>query len=457
MNIRNKLTIIFTLIVALLLFAFNLSIFYISQSYIKKDFYGQLKDRALIVATIFLQQDEKSASYINSFRKKYLSTLPEEIIRAYNYKNEPVFIDSTDRMAFQYPLINKVRQKEEYAFQQGNKQGFGIFYRDNQGDFVIIASATDQSGIKNLNQLRKALIVGFLVSIIVVFISGRYFTRIMLQPIASIIRQATNISETNLHLRLHEGNKKDELATLSATINRMLQRLENAFEMQKSFVHNSSHELRTPLTAIIGNIDVILSKERTNQEYRVALNEIMLEAEKLHKLINGLLGLAQSSADVSNLKRKEIRIDELLFELKDKMRAKYPSCELELIFPSMPEDSSLLTIRGDEVLLETAMLNLLDNACKFSDCRNVKVYLFPDDQEITVQIHDSGIGIAENEIPHITETLYRASNALPYTGSGLGLALTEKIIQLHKGKMRFSSVLNQGTQVTISFPLKFNS
>ncbi|HXL58307.1 MAG TPA: HAMP domain-containing sensor histidine kinase [Chitinophagaceae bacterium] len=452
MKIKNKLTLIFTLIIAVILICLNLYIYILSSSFTKNNFYNQLKDRAIVTATVFLEADEESSAIIKSFQKKYLSTLPNEIIRIYTEQNKPAFINSSDTISFDNSFINAVRKKKEYREEKGDRQTLGIYYQDNQGNFVIIASAVDETGIRNLYQLQKVLLIGFLLSIVVVFFAGRYFTKLMFKPISDIALQANKISETNLHLRLNEGNKKDELAELSVTINRMLHRLENAFELQKNFVANASHELRTPLTSIIGNIDVTLSKVRTIEEYEAVLASIMEEAEKLHKVTDGLLNLTQSNVDFSNLRKEDIRLDELLIEIKDEMHVKRPGSNVEIIFREMPDTPFSLIIPGDRNLLETAILNIIDNACKFSNNKKVVAALLLPENNITIKISDSGIGIAENELPHVTETFYRANNARTYSGSGIGLALADKIIKLHGGKFTITSELNKGTEVSVSFP-----
>src|SRR6266496_560155 len=452
MKIKNKLTLIFTLIIAIILLCLNLYIYILSSSFTRNNFYNQLKDRAIVTATVFLEADEESSAIIQSFQKKYLRSLPDEIIRIYTEKNKPAFIDSSDTISFDNSLINAVRKSKEYREENGDRQTLGIYYQDNQGNFVIIASAVDETGIRNLYQLQKVLLIGFLLSIVVVFFAGRYFTKLMFKPVTDIASQANKISETNLHLRLDEGNKKDELAELSVTINRMLHRLENAFELQKNFVSNASHELRNPLTSIIGNIEVTLTKARTAKEYEAVLNSILEEAEKLQKVTNGLLNLAQSNLDFSNLHKEEIRLDELLIEIKDEIHIKRLGSSVEIIFPEMPENPSALTISGDKNLLETAILNIMDNGCKFSDNKKVIAALLLQENNITIKISDSGIGITENELPHITETFYRTDNARTYSGSGIGLALADKIIKLHGGKLTITSKLNKGTEVTASFP-----
>jgi signal transduction histidine kinase len=454
MKIKNKLTLIFTLIITLILLCLNLYIYFQSGSYAKNDFYDKLKDRAIITATIFLENDEENAATIRTFQKKFLHSLPKEIIRVYNKKDEPVFVDSTDIFAFRESIINAVRNSADgtYEYEDNGRQAVGILYKDNQGDFVVIASAVDEIGANNLDRLKRVLLLGFAASIIVVFFTGRYFTKLMLSPVASISGQAKLITETNLHLRLDEGNKKDELAKLSVIINRMLERLEYAFDLQKSFVSNASHELRTPLTSIIGNIDVALSRERTNEEYKTVLEDVMKEAEKLHELTNGLLKLAQSNIDTSHLKKENIRLDELLFELKDEMQVKRAGCEIQVEFTSMPEDPAEISLSGSKNLIEIALLNVLDNACKFSPGKKVMLSLFPAKDSISIEIADEGIGISAEELPHVMETFYRANNARSFTGTGIGLALTQKIIELYGGKISLSSEINNGTKVFISFP-----
>ncbi len=455
MKIKNKLTIVFTIIISVILVCLNLYIYFILRTLTVNNFFNQLKDRAIITATVFLEADEQSSTILNLFQNKYLKTLPGEIIRVYDENNHPSFIDSSNTFTFDEKLINEIRAKKELHLEKERRQIVGIYYQDNQGNFVIIASGIDETGLKNLIQLKKVLLIGFAISIIVVFYSGRYFTSLMLKPISIISAQTKKISETNLHLRLNEGNKKDELAELSITINKMLQRLESAFELQKNFVANASHELRTPLTSIIGNIEVTLTKERTLEEHKTVLASIMEEAEKLHNLTNGLLNLAQSNFDFANLRKEEIRLDELLIELKDEMLTKRKGSIVNIVLNEMPENSASLTILGDQNLLHIAMLNIIDNACKFSNSKAVIASLVIEKENIIIKISDSGIGIDQSELPFVTETFYRAYNARSYTGSGIGLSLADKIIKLHEGRLSIVSELNKGTLVSIIFPKTF--
>jgi signal transduction histidine kinase len=254
-----------------------------------------------------------------------------------------------------------------------------------------------------------------------------------------------------MNLKLDEGNKKDELAELAMTFNRMLARIKNAFELQQNFVTNASHELRTPLTSIIGNIEVSLSRERSSEEYKMILKTVLEEAEQLHKLSDGLLNIAQASFDINNLKMDFIRIDELLEEVIDIVHNQMLESKMVLDFKNMPDSSDDLLIKGNKNLLMIAFENLFENANKFSDNKNVKISLIYNPVTILITVSDSGIGIPEKDISNVLQTFFRSENARSFNGSGVGLTLSQKIFLLHNGMLSIQSQEGKGTIVSVMF------
>jgi signal transduction histidine kinase len=229
----------------------------------------------------------------------------------------------------------------------------------------------------------------------------------------------------------------------------MLERLENAFELQQNFVASASHELRTPLTSIIGNIEVLLSRQRNSEEYKIVLQTVLEEAERLHKLSDGLLNIAQASSDINNIKMEYIRIDELLEESKNAVQNQMSESKMDLYFENMPVNSDDLLIKGNKNLLLIAFENLFENANKFSENRNIKINLINSPEAITVVISDTGIGIPEKDLSNIYQTFFRAENARSFSGSGVGLSLCQKIILQHKGNLSIKSELGKGTVVSV--------
>ena len=233
----------------------------------------------------------------------------------------------------------------------------------------------------------------------------------------------------------------------------MLERIERSFELQQNFVANASHELRTPLTSIIGNIEVSLSRQRTTDEYKAILKTILEEAERLHKLSDGLLNIAQASVDINSIKLEYIRIDELLEESKNVVQNQMPESKMELSFVNMPSDSDNLLISGNKNLLMIAFENIFENANKFSDNKDVKIELVYSPEKVLINVSDTGIGIPDKDLLNVVQTFYRAENARQFSGSGVGLSLSQKIFLLHKGNLSIQTELGKGTVVTIMLKL----
>jgi signal transduction histidine kinase len=405
--------------------------------------------RTYAAANVYLEEDEVSNKVFQGFQKILLEKLPGETIRVFDSLNHPVFIMDSLPSAFQVPLIEKTRKEKTYKSKHNGTYTYGIFYPDNQGDFVILASAPDTIGDTKLQQLGNGLLISFFFCIFILFFIGRFFTMKMLKPINEIINHVNKITDSNLNLRLSEGNGKDELAELSITFNNMLERLENAFELQQNFVASASHELRTPLTSIIGNIEVLLSRERNTYEYKIVLETVLEEAERLHKLSDGLLNIAQASSDINNIKMEDIRIDELLEESKNTVQNQMSESKMELYFENMPSNHNDLLIKGNRNLLSIAFENLFENANKFSGNKNVRINLINFPESINVTISDMGIGIPEKDLHNLFQTFFRAQNARSFSGSGVGLSLCQKIFLLHNGTLSIKSDLGKGTMVTV--------
>ena len=449
MKIKTKLSLLFTFVIALLLIALNLYIYSISKSYASSDFFYKLRERTYAAANVFLEEDEVSNKIFKEFQTKLFEKLPGESIRIYDLNNHPAFIIDSMQSSFPVSVIEITRKEKFYKSKFNGIYTFGIFYPDNQGDFVILASAMDQTGDAKLSHLKNVLIIGFLLSIFILYFIGRFFTSKMLKPINEIINHVNNITDTNLNLRLSEGNGKDELAELAITFNNMLERLEKAFDLQQKFVASASHELRTPLTSIIGNIEVSLSRERMADEYKKDLKTVLEEAERLHTLSDGLLNIALASSDINNINMEFIRIDELLEDSKNIVQTQMPESNMDLCFENMPADSDDLLIRGNKNLLTLAFKNLFENANKFSENKNIKIILVYKPESIIVTISDSGIGIPEKDLNNIFQTFYRAENARTFSGSGVGLALSQKVFLLHNGNLSIQSELGKGTNVSV--------
>lgn len=235
----------------------------------------------------------------------------------------------------------------------------------------------------------------------------------------------------------------------------MLDRIETAFKMQKSFVSNASHELRTPLASITSQIEVVLMKDRPESEYKEVLSSLLEDARGLTNLSNNLLEIARSEQEIGTMQIQEVRLDELLIQTQLEFLTINPSLNIDIdIIDNTNDDNLDLAVTGNENLLKLIFVNLIDNACKFSDNKPVKVILDYRKDNVKLSFHDQGIGIAPEDIPNILEPFYRAANAQNKKGHGIGLSLISKIVNLHHGSIEIDSKLGTGTVFEVILPYK---
>jgi signal transduction histidine kinase len=232
-----------------------------------------------------------------------------------------------------------------------------------------------------------------------------------------------------------------------------LNRIEIAFETNKNFISNASHEFGTPLTAIIGEADVALLKDRTPEEYKEALQKILKQSERLNKISQSLLFLAQIGYKENKLNFSILRTDELILQANEIMNQLIPNNNIKIDFDLLPENHKKLKIMGNKELLMLAFTNIITNACKYSSNRPVSISLASTNNEIVMLCKDQGIGIPESELPFIYDPFFRASNAAAYDGYGIGLPLTLNIIKIHKGELSITSVLHKGVTVQVKLPI----
>jgi signal transduction histidine kinase len=453
MNIKTRLAVRFTGIVAVILTVFSFSLFYFSANYRQDQFYSRLEDRAHSTARLLFALKKEN---IDLFKiGKSSDIYPDRDIFVYDESGRIISTNDKSSPVEQY-VFEKLKKEGEIRFKNGDKEGVGFRFKSDDKNYYYIVSAYDTYGLKKLYFLKFSLIVGWLFSIIITAIASWFYADNSLKPISKVIEQVKNISAKNLGMRVDTGNGTDEIARLSIKFNMMLDRLESAFKMQQSFVSNASHELRTPLTAITGQIDVALMHDRNSDEYREILSSVLEDIKNLNQLTHGLLDLAQVSVDESVIRMDSLlRIDDLIMQIREDMIAVKKDFYISLFFEDSPEDENILSVKGNENLLRIAISNLMSNAYNFSKEGHKELMIsfrFKRDQIIVV-FKDKGIGISQDDLNRITEPFYRASNAINIKGHGIGLSLSDRIMRLHQGEMLIASKLNYGTSVTLKFPI----
>ncbi|WP_339815710.1 HAMP domain-containing sensor histidine kinase [uncultured Imperialibacter sp.] len=454
MQIRDKLTFLFLLIVALIMGASSLAIYYLSAQYRKQEFYERIENKARNVAKLLIEVEEVDAELLRKIEENNPVSLPNEEITIFDYQNQVLYSsEGVQTVEVNEALLNRIRLEGEVRFVFGNQEVLGVLFTDQYDRVVVVASATDIFGYRKLNNLRNVLFIVFGAGLLFTFISGRIFAQRTLSPISRVIAQVDAIGISNLSSRVDEGNQTDELAQLAGTFNDMLDRLEEAFKLQKNFIANASHELRTPLTAITGQLEVTLLSDRTAEDYKRTVNSVLDDIKNLNYLSNRLLLLAQASSESVESSFGSIRVDELLWQSAGELQKRNPSYKVSISFNEDLEDDQM-TIVGNEQLIKTALLNLMDNGCKYSDPHEVQVSVEPDGGQLVLTFRDFGIGIDEEEQELIFEPFHRGSNAQNIKGHGIGLSLVQRIVKLHEGTLTLISKKGKGSTFTLTLPVE---
>ncbi|GAB3319252.1 ATP-binding protein [Hymenobacter humi] len=451
MLIRNKLILRFTLLVLVIQLALSGFIYYFYATTREQRFADRLAGKAVMTARLLLRRPLTPGS-VRPFRRQDLVTIPDERVSIYG-PGDRLLYTSADSLSQQHNAaqLPRVHATGPVRFRDGALEAVGLYQEFDGQPYRLFAAGRDNYGFRQLNKLRLILLVGNIGGLVLIVLAGWYFAGQSLRPIARVVQQVENITASRLGARVDEGNGTDEIAQLAITFNQMLSRVEQAFEMQKSFLSHASHELRTPLATMLGTLETSLSYDRDLAEARRSQTSAVEELKKVIELTNGLLALAKT--DEASFRREPVPLDECLTRALQAVAGTYPAHSLRLAYGAVPEElEDLFVVAGNAHLLTTALLNLLDNACKYSGGAVQVVLGYETPEQLQLTVTDAGIGIAADELLRVFEPLFRASNGRSRPGYGIGLALTRKIVQLHGGSIALDSVVGAGTTATVTLP-----
>jgi len=318
-------------------------------------------------------------------------------------------------------------------------------------EVLVIALAPLDPIVAELLVVRRVIFVGLPLLLGIAGLGGYLLTTRGLAPLNRMARQAREITGASLHKRLDIGNAAGELIALSSSFNELLARLDQSFESMRRFVADASHELRTPLSVIRGEADVALAQDRGAAEYRDSLATILDESRRLSRLVDDLLNLARADSGHVKLQVQDFYFNDLLAECCRSARAMAGAQGVELECAAA-EDAPF---RGDEELLRRLVMNLLDNAIRYTPAGGkVSAAMKVEPSALDIRISDSGPGIDAETARHVFERFYRADGARSRRdgGFGLGLSIVKWVAEAHNGAVELASQPGAGSVFTVTLP-----
>jgi two-component system, OmpR family, sensor kinase len=341
---------------------------------------------------------------------------------------------------------------------RGGRDGYRGFLRkiplDNQ-PCMIIALQSLHAREEMLEDIRATFAWTIPLALILASAGGYFLARKSLAPVVAMSSQAGRIGAANLHERLAVQNERDELGHLAQSFNCLLDRLSESFERQRRFMADASHELRTPVAILRGEAEVALSQQaRPLVEYRESLGVLHHEAERLTHIVEDLFTLTRADAGQYALQPRDFYFEELVSECVHSARTLALAKKISLNF----EEASESPVRADESLLRRMILNLLDNAIKYTpEGGRVTVKCRRAGDEYVLSIADTGAGIPANLQPRIFERFFRADKARSRSendggGAGLGLSISRWIAEAHHGRLELTCSESTGSTFTAYLP-----
>jgi signal transduction histidine kinase len=452
MTIRNKLALRFMLLASLILGGAFVIVYMMSSRYRIEEFRERIHDRGVNTANIFLKMGDVDRSFISDMEMRNPTLVPSEAIRIYNAADQLLYSSGNWRLQEVTPaVIQQVRAQDEIVDLEKGGEAIGFEYAGKGDPLVILISGIDRFGRSKLNNLGQVMLVTFGFGVLITFLIGRVYAERALHPIQDLVSQVKNIHAGNLLQRVELGKEKDEIWQLAVSFNELLDRLERAFNAQRSFIANASHELRTPLTVITGQLEVLLLSDRSTEAYKAAVASVMEDMRSLNKLANRLLLLAQTDNFTTENQVSPVRLDEVIWQVRAELLRSRPEINIDVNMAEV-DDERFMQVMGNENLLRSLVLNLIENGCKYSPDKRVEVSLHIMDGIVKLDLADRGIGIPESDLAKIFRPFFRGSNAAGYPGHGIGLSLVRRIAEIHGGDVHVQRRGGGGTLFTVTLP-----
>jgi len=430
--------------IALILIIFN-TIFY---QMLKYSFYDKIKNSLVLVSNNV--KDNFIPPSINK-----IVTIPPRLdypispvmISVFGAKNMHIIAKSVTFMNIN--LGNYIKTNQEFLIAHNKKYGKIAIHITKiiapiKG-YIVVATPLYRVDLKLQDIFIKMIILNPILLILLLFGTNMILDRV-LNPIKEITKAANEISVGDLDRIIPIPSQNDEIKELVLSFNSMVIRLRNGIDMIRRFNSDVSHELRTPLTVLKGEMELALRKDRDKEYYKNVLKSSLKEIDYMIDMVEEMLMFSKIDSEVEQ--KENVNLDEVLLKVVSKLSFKTKSKNLRIEF----EKTEPIEIKSNPFLINAIFINIIDNAIKYSKENGViKISLYKDDGNIIFEVMDTGIGIKKEDLKYLTDRFYRSdvSRNRNIKGFGLGLSIVQKALDTIGGKIKFDSILDKGTIVTI--------
>ncbi|HTR81502.1 MAG TPA: HAMP domain-containing sensor histidine kinase [Bacteroidota bacterium] len=458
MTIKTRISLLSTFVFGLLLSCFAI----LTYRAVRNIEIAKLDDRLELQGEkIDAEFEEEGGKNPGRVMEIFFSEKPEGMegvtLRLFNPDGMAVLDDSLLDKSSSKPLgdaLKGIHTKSFFSYRDANYRVLWMpLIVEGKTLYALQLGMSTSSMQRNLASIQMLFLITIPLTLLFTALGSVLITRIAFRPITRMVDAARQISAQNLDTRLELPNARDEIRGLAETLNGMIERIDAAFKSQKQFIADASHEIRTPLTIIANELE-FAEKHAADKTLLESVQVSLGEIERLATMAQQMLLLARLDSSAEILHQEPVRLDELLIECVQRTKTLASKKEVEV--RTTVEEA--LEISADREKMKSVIVNLLDNAIKYSPTRSfivAKVWLKEGtENKAMIEIGDHGCGISQHDLPNIFKRFYRADvTRAEVGGSGLGLAIAEQIVTLHGGSIFVRSEAGHGSVFTVELPI----
>ncbi|WP_300674016.1 HAMP domain-containing sensor histidine kinase [Soonwooa sp.] len=407
----------------------------------------RLKNKALISAIYYLEKDELPKERHAEVKKEYNHLMSPENVAIFDEKNQLTYGGNIADFNIKVKHLQQARSRKTVEFMSDDFFYYGIFYKDNQGDFVVFVKNSNSSFKDQMFRLSMIMLAGLLLGLLFIIFLSMQLSKIVYKPISKVVKQINNADYTDISKAITSTNTNDEIEELIKSYNKLLSHISENVLLQQNFINYVSHEFKTPLASISGNLEVFAQRERSPEEYQKVAKDALNNVYQIEHILNNLL-LMSGLSKIENSHRF-VRIDEIIWKIYENILPKTLEYHTQIHINLEVKNPESLQYSGNETLLYLAFYNIIENAVKYSNQNPVQVLIGEEKEHLVVTVTDQGAGVNAEDLAKIYDTFFRGKNVKNINGSGIGLSLSKTIFEHHHIKIEIKSEENLGTSVKL--------
>lgn len=452
MNLKQRFSFSFSFLYSVILATLLLLIYTQFAHFRKEEIQNRLKEKAQTTLKLLVEVKQVDYQLLKLIDSNTINNLYNEKVLIFNDTFGLIYSSIDDAVInWNHRLLKRI-QDEDYIYMTDKEYDIVGIESEYQGKvYLVLISAEDKFGHRNLVYLKYLFIAAFIIGLVLVWGLSFYLSKEGLGPLDAFKSKVQAISENNLSTRIEDNGRKDEIAELTRAFNLMIDRIDKSFQYQKSFVGSASHELRTPLSKISAQLENLMQDSGLPPKYIPVLSSINEDTQQLSDIVTSLLILSRLERENPAKSFSKVRIDEIIFSSSEFLKKFYPDLKIHFEIVNNTALDDRLEIPGDESLLKIAVNNLLKNAYLYSDNKSVYIRIIQEAEQLCLFFENSGITPDTKDTHELFDPFIRGSNAAQSKGFGLGLSIVKRILQYNEAEVYYLIDKPDHNQIKVIF------